>query len=158
MDFALDAANHGNGFAEVHLGMSRRMNQRHEHLLRPLAPTSNVVLYNRDLAREPVLVAEPLEDTLRCMPLLLQPILVGCQNRINNAGELVELRPKRRLPAHVAWRHRELQHLRDRSGIDAKPIRRSTHADPIDHNGVSDPPIKLHRLHPSPSADSGKGL
>jgi len=81
--------------------MPWRMHKRHEHLLRPLAPAGNVVLHDRDLARKPVLVAEPLEDPLGCMPLLLRPILVGRQNRINNAGERVELRPERRLRAHV---------------------------------------------------------
>jgi hypothetical protein len=62
----------------------------HTNLLRPLAPAGNVVLHDRDLARKPVLVAEPLED---------RPIPVGRQNRIDNSGELVELRPERRLRA-----------------------------------------------------------
>ena len=52
----------------------------------------------------------------------------------------------------------KLQHLRDRSGIDAEPICRSTLADPLDQNGVPDPRVKLHCLHPPPPADSGKGL
>src|SRR5450631_1157057 len=150
VDLALDAADHADRFAEVGLGMPWRMHKRHEHLLRPPAPAGNVVLHDRDLARKPVLVAEPLEDPLGCMPLLLRPILVGRQNRINNAGELVELRPERRLLANVSRRYRELQHLRDRSGVDAEPIRRSTLADPLDQNGVPDPRVKLHCLHPPP--------
>jgi hypothetical protein len=148
VDFALDAADHADRFAEVGLGMPWRMHERHEHLLRPLAPAGNVVLHNRDLARKPVLVAEPLENALARVPLLLRPILVGRQNRINNAGELVELRPERWLRAHVSRRHRELQHLRDRSRVDAKPICRTTLADPLDHNGVPNPRVKLHCLHP----------
>ena len=64
VDLALDAADHADGFAEVRLGMSWRMHQRHEHLLRPLAPARNVVLHDRDLAREAVLVAQPLENAL----------------------------------------------------------------------------------------------
>src|ERR1700694_361943 len=40
-------------------------------------------------------------DLLGCMLLLLRPIPIGRQNLINNAGKLVELRPERRLPAHV---------------------------------------------------------
>ena len=105
VDFPLDAADHADRFAKVHLGMARWMHKRHEHLLRPLAPAGNVVLHDRDLARKPVLVAEPLENPLRCMPLLLRTILVGRQNPIDHARELVELRTKRRLRAHVARRH-----------------------------------------------------
>jgi hypothetical protein len=158
VDLALDAADHANRLAEVGLGMPWRMHKRHEHLQRPLAPAGNVVLHNRDPTRKPVLVAQPLEDPFGCMPLLLRPILVGRQNPINNARELVELRPERRLPAHVPRRNREFQHLRDRSGVDAEPIRRRTLADPLDQNRVPDPRVKLHCLHPPPPADSGKGL
>jgi hypothetical protein len=39
VDLAFDAADHPDGFAKVRLGMARRMNQRHEHLLCPPAPT-----------------------------------------------------------------------------------------------------------------------
>jgi hypothetical protein len=86
MDLAFNAADHADGFAEVRLAMARWMNERHEHLLCPLAPTRHVVLHNRDLASEPMLVAQPLKNALGCMPLLLRPILVGCQDRINDAG------------------------------------------------------------------------
>jgi hypothetical protein len=105
VDLALDAADHTDSFAIVGLSMPRRMHKRNEHLLRPLAPAGNVVLHDRDLARKSVLVAKPLEDLLGCMPLLLRPIPIGRQNLINNAGKLVELRPERRLPAYVSWRH-----------------------------------------------------
>jgi hypothetical protein len=57
-------------FTKVDLSMPRRMHQRHQHLLRPLMPAGYVILDDRDAAREPVLVAKPLEDPLRRMPLL----------------------------------------------------------------------------------------
>jgi hypothetical protein len=41
---------------------------------------------------------------------------------------------------------------------NAIAICRSTLADPLDQNGVPDPRVKLHCLHPPPPADSGKGL
>src|SRR5664279_4114584 len=64
MDFALDAADYANGFAKIYLGMAWRMRERHKHLLRPLAPPGNIVLHNRDLAREAVFVAKTLENAL----------------------------------------------------------------------------------------------
>ena len=57
VDLALNTVNHPNGFTEVGLGVSWRMRQRHEHLLRPLAPARNVVLHNGDLAGKAMLVA-----------------------------------------------------------------------------------------------------
>ncbi len=68
-------------------------------------PAGDVVLHDRDLARETVFVMQPLEDPLGRVPLLLRPIIVSHQDRINDADELCELRPERRLPAHVARRH-----------------------------------------------------
>jgi len=91
--------------------MSWRMHERHKHLLCPLAQAGNVVLHDRDLAREAVLVAQTLENALAGMVLLLRAILVGHQNRVNNAGELIKLRPNRRLCAHVSRRNRKPQHL-----------------------------------------------
>src|SRR5258708_16599449 len=115
--------------------------KRHERLLRPLPPAGNVVLHDRDLARNPVLVAEPLEDPFGCMPLLLRPILVGRQNPINNARELVELRPERRLPAHVPWRNPEFRPLPARSGVEAQPTRLRLPAHPPVQHPLPDLPV-----------------
>jgi hypothetical protein len=72
VDLALDATDDADGFTKVCLSMSWRMHQRHEHLLRPLPPASDIVLHDRYAAREPILIAQPLEDPLRCMLLLLR--------------------------------------------------------------------------------------
>src|SRR5271163_4217837 len=64
VDLALGATDDADGFTEVCLSMPWRMHQRHEHLLRPLPPAGNVVLHNRYAAREPILIAQPLEDPL----------------------------------------------------------------------------------------------
>ena len=45
------------------------MHQRYEHLLRPLPPTRNIVLHDREAAGEAVFVPNPLEDSLRRMRL-----------------------------------------------------------------------------------------
>ena len=76
----LNAANDAERLAKVHLGMARQMRQRYEHLLRSLPPTGNVVLHNRDAAREAVLVAKPFKNPLRRVLLLLRPAFVVRQD------------------------------------------------------------------------------
>jgi hypothetical protein len=44
--------------SKVGLGMPRRMNQRHEHLLSPLPPAGHVILHDRDAAGEAVLIPQ----------------------------------------------------------------------------------------------------
>jgi hypothetical protein len=63
------------------------MHERHKHLLCPMAPTGYVVLHDRDLAREAVLVLEALENALARVSRLLRAIPVGCQDGVNNAGD-----------------------------------------------------------------------
>ena len=46
--------------------------ERHEHPLRPLPPAGDIVLHDRDTAREPRLIAQPLEYPLRRVLLLLR--------------------------------------------------------------------------------------
>ena len=57
--------------------------------------------------------------------------------------------------AQAPGRHRDLQHLGNRPGIDAEPLRRRPLASPLDQNRVSDPRIQIHWLHPAPPADAG---
>ncbi len=66
VDPALNAADDTNSFAKVDLGMARRMNQRHEHLLRPLTPTGYIILHYRDAARETEFVAKIRFAVCRC--------------------------------------------------------------------------------------------
>ena len=53
---ALDSTDDHQRFAEVTLGMSRGMGQGYEHLSDPTSALPDVVLDDRVLAREPVLV------------------------------------------------------------------------------------------------------
>ena len=139
VDLAQGATDLGQCFAKVSLGMPRRVRERHEHLLAALAPARDVILHDRNAAGKTVLVAQPLENALRCMPLLFWPVFVSCQDRIDHAGEGIELRPKRRLRAHIPRRHRVLQHLGNRSRINPEPLRRRTPTYALHPNRVPNP-------------------
>jgi hypothetical protein len=97
VQLALDPADLAKRFAEVHLRVSRRMRQRHEHLPRPALLLPDIVGDDRDAAREPVLVPEPLKNPLRRMPLLLQLAFVVLQDLVDDRNERIELRTGRRL-------------------------------------------------------------
>ena len=69
MDLALLTCDHRERFAEVDLRVSWIVAQRHEHLAQPLPPLVHIVLYDRDPASIPMLIAQPLEDPFRSMLL-----------------------------------------------------------------------------------------
>src|ERR1700758_1338057 len=56
------AANDADTFAEIDLGMTRRMDERHEHLARPHTRQPHVVFYDRIAARKAVFDPQPLEN------------------------------------------------------------------------------------------------
>src|SRR4051812_46923553 len=68
---------------------------------------AGVVFYDGDPAGVAVLVAKPLEDPLRGMPLLLWSRFILQQDLVDNGGERVELRPRRRPAPPVPGRHRK---------------------------------------------------
>ena len=71
VDLALDAADYRQRFTEVDLRVSGIVAQRHEHLALVLTPPLvHVVLDDREPAGIAVLIAQPLENPLRGMPLL----------------------------------------------------------------------------------------
>jgi hypothetical protein len=158
MDLALNATDDPDRLPEVGLRVPRRMHQRHEHLLGPLPPSGDIVLHDRNATREAVLVTEPLEEPLGGVLLLLVNAFVVSQDLVDDGDEGIELRPHRRLRAHVARWHGERHHLVDSSGIEPEPPRRRSFAQPLDLNRVSNLRIELHLLHPPPSAKRGTGL
>jgi hypothetical protein len=89
------------------------------------------------------------------MPLLLGSSFILRQDPIDNAGERVELRTRRRPAPPVPGRYRERQHLGDRPRVDPKLMRRFTPAQTLNLNRVTNPTIEFHALHPPPLSDKG---
>ena len=84
---------------EIHLGFSRRMRQRQEHLLVPLVPCPHDLLDARVTAGVLVLGPQPLEDPLGRVPLLRMYLLVATEDLVDDRHELADLRlPGRFLP------------------------------------------------------------
>ena len=136
--------------------MAGVMPQRYEDLALPQSARQNVVLYNGDPAGIAVLVAKPLEDPLRGMPLLSRPALILRQDTVDDPGKRVELRTRRWSPPPIPGRDRECQHLGYRPRVNPKLPRCFPSAQTRDLYRVTNPPIKLHHLHPQPSAITPK--
>src|SRR6266700_1288938 len=81
---------------KVRLRKARIVPQRYEELELPQPARQHVVLNNGDPAGIVVLVAKPFEDPLRGMPLLPRPTLILRQDTVDDPGERVELRTRRR--------------------------------------------------------------
>ncbi len=108
---------------EGDLGMARRVMERNESLARRLPTGPDIILHDRIPAREPVLVAQPLENPVRRVPLLARHLRIGVrlQDRVDDAGEPVQLGTPHRLPPPVARRRRIAQHLLHRPAVDPEP-------------------------------------
>src|SRR5664279_3478138 len=141
VDLALNATDDADGFTKVGLSMPRRMHQRHEHLLRPLPPAGHIILHNRDAARKPILIAEPLEDPLRRMLLLLRSRLVVPENAVDHCNKWIKLRLRRWLLAHITRRHREPYHLGYRPRVKPEPSCRLAMAQPLNLYRIANPSI-----------------
>ncbi len=84
--FLLHPADDHQCLAEVALGMARRVGERHEHLPRLAAMLSYVVFDRGVPTVEPVLVPQPLEDSLRGVALLLGGAVILFQDLVDDAG------------------------------------------------------------------------
>ncbi len=62
------AADHRHRLAEVRLGVTGRMDERHEHLAQPKSPLANEVRHDDVTARKAVLVPKTVEDALSRAP------------------------------------------------------------------------------------------
>ena len=145
--------------AEVDLGMARRVMERNESLARRLPTGPDIILHDRIPAREPVLVAQPLENPVRRVPLLARHVRIGVrlQDRVDDAGEPVQLRPPHRLPPPVARRRRIAQHLLHRPAVDPEPPTGLVMAQSLVDNSQTNRRIELHAVHPSPLVATDKG-
>jgi hypothetical protein len=81
VDFALDPGDLRQRLAKIHLSMAGIVPKRHEYFAMPQTARQHVVLNNGDLARVAVLVAKPLENPLRGVPLLSRPTFIRRQDR-----------------------------------------------------------------------------
>ena len=148
VDLLFLAPDHRRRLAEVDLGMTRRVRQRHEHLPRPPPALAHVVLDDRVAAREPVLLPQPVEDPLRRVPLLGRASLILLQDPVDDADVGIELGTCPRLAPPVARRHRAGQHLGHRPPVHTEHPGGLPNAHPLD---VSCPPnsrVQLHSIHP----------
>ena len=92
MDLLAHPADHRDRFAEIDLGVPRRVRQRHEHLARLDTGAADIVPHHRHAARIAVLVAQALEDTSACVALFDGSVHVGGEDRLDHAQERIELR------------------------------------------------------------------
>ena len=104
MDLPPHPADHPDRLAKVDLRMARRMRQRNERLAPPSPLDPDVILHHRIAAGEAVLVAKPLKNPLRRMPLLHRSRPVDVQDRIDHRKQWAQLRLLRQLRALVARR------------------------------------------------------
>src|SRR5450759_3589412 len=141
-------ANHAHRFAKVHLRMARRMRQRHEGLApaRPLNP--HMILDDGIAARKSMLVAQPFENPLGRMTLLHRRYPVGLEDRLDHRNQRPQLRLRRRSLPHIARRHREPAHLRDRLPAQPKNPSRFPPALAIIENKLPNRRVNLHDKHP----------
>ena len=158
MRLLLLAADDDRRRAEVGLGMSGRMRQRHEHLAAAPLVFADTVLHDRVAAGEPVLVAEPLEHPLRRVPLLAMDLPIAVEPAVDNPGEGIQLRPLHRGSPPVSGRNRERHHLRYAVARDVEMMRRLALAHPLG-TGQSHSPIQVHGENPPtlPVARKGHG-
>ena len=106
-----------------------------------------------------MLVPQPLEDPVRRVALLARHvrIRVRLQDRVDDAGEPIQLGPPDRLGPPVARRRRIAQHLLHRPAVDAEPTARLVMAQPLVDNRQTNRRIELHAVHLPPLATTDKG-
>ena len=90
------------------------------------------------------------------MKIMPGPTLIRRQDPLDDPGKRIQLRTRRR-PAPLSGWDRKRQHLGYCPRVNAKLPRRFASAQTFDLNRVTNPPIKLHHLHPPPSAITPKG-
>src|SRR5712671_305892 len=157
VDLAFDPGDLRQRLAKICLRMAGIVPQRHEYFAMPQTTRQHVVLNDGDPARVAVLVAKPFENPLRGVPLLSRPTFIRRQYPIDDSGIRIQLRTRRWSPPPVPRRNRERQHLGYCPRVNAKLPRRFPSAQTLDLYRVTNPPIKLHYLHPPPSAITPKG-
>src|SRR4030081_159131 len=157
VDLALDPGDLRQRLTKIRLRMAGIVPQRHEYFAMPQTTRQHVVLNDGNPARVAVLVAKPFENPLRGVPLLSRPTFIRRQYPIDDSGIRIQLRTRRRPAPPVSGGDRKRQHLGYCPRVNANLPRRFPSAQTLDLYRVTNPPIKLHYLHPPPSAITPKG-
>jgi len=144
----LDSTDDHPRFAEVTLGMSWRMRQRHEHLSGLTTTLPDVVFDYRVLTREPVLAAQALVDTLGGVSLLLRNSSVLLEDLVDYPLVWVQLRSTRRSFPSIPRRHRVLEHLSHRVPVQSVYPSRFPDAHAFYKVSPANMAVYLHLVHP----------
>src|ERR1019366_8408240 len=99
-------------------------------------------------AREPMLVAQTLENPLGRMTLLHRRCPVSIEDRIDHRNQAPQLRLLRWSLPHITRRHREPAHLRDCLSAQPKNTSRFPPALAIIENKLPNRRVNLHDKHP----------
>ena len=157
MHLLANPADHRHRLAEIHLGMPRRMRQRHENLpaTAPLAP--HMILHHCVAAAIAMLVAQPLEDPLGGMLLLGRASPVRLQDGGDHRQQRPQLGLARRPRPHIPRRRRVPAHLGNR--IPAQPENPGClpPAMPLEEHEPPDRRVGLHNEHlPAPHPEPSR--
>ena len=111
MRLLFDATNYHHGLAEIRLGVTGCMSQRHKHLAVTPTMFADIILDRRIAALKVVFIPQALKNTLGGMPLLTVPTEIFLQPLIDEAREAIQLRPLDLRRAPIAGRHRKPHNL-----------------------------------------------
>src|SRR5262249_32939342 len=103
-DLAFDPRDLRQILAKIHPRMTGIVLQWHKHLALLQTSPPNVVPDDSDPASVAVLVAKPLKDPLRGMPLLSRPV-IRRPHLVDDPGKAVHLRARRRPLPSIPGRH-----------------------------------------------------
>lgn len=120
MQFALSTANDTQRLTKIDRGMTRRVGQRNEYLLRLTSLLPDIIRDDGELPGEAMFVTQSLKYVLRRMPLLLNHPFIVFKDLIDNRGKTVQLRANRSDCPAISRRHRVRQNLRDSLSIYPK--------------------------------------
>jgi hypothetical protein len=95
-----------------------------------------------------MLVAQPLKNPLGRMTLLHRRCPVGLEDRLDHRNQRPQLRLRRWSLPHIARRHREPAHLRDRLPAQPKNASRFPPALAIIENKLPNRRVNFHDKHP----------
>jgi hypothetical protein len=158
MGFLLHTADPHHRLAEIRLGVTRFMDQRHEHFPLAQALATNIVLDDGVATGKAMLVPQPFINPLSRVPLLARTALVRFQKRVDNAGKSIQLRPLRCTASLIPRRNGKPQNLSHRLAVHPKHPSRFPNTHPFDVTGPSNFRIKFHWIHPLEPSSSAETL